>query len=261
MQRSGFFGFGAGRKLILSAIFWVTLVAHVLTYVILLIFFFVSLTRSDVTSIWYLTPFYWLHILSTGVFLTATLDGVQPGILLAKPSVLVTVLMVLSIVLNIIAGYFYIIDLWLPCIFDGLGPNLNAGEQSICDNERLYLWVMWVGSIILLILPISGFIAGLWDSLVQLAKSRRFSALSGAASQFGSGIASFGRGAFGSARERFNNAGAGGDDEFSEPLDQDLQDLDTYRMKSKMNGGRTKPNPVTKYPKRYGSGGVTGNRR
>jgi len=191
---NGFLGFGsAGRSITLSAIFWITLMAHILTYLILLIFFFIALSSTSVSSVWWLTPFYWPHLIASGVFLCATVDGVQPGLLFTKPSVLASVTMVISIVLSIVAGYYYIIDLWLPCIFNDFGPNLSASQKRICDDERLEVWILFIGSIVLIVLPVAGFIAALWDTLRIVQKTRAFSAVSGAIGNLDAGISNISR--------------------------------------------------------------------
>lgn len=269
MKRAGLLGLGGNRSIILSALFWITLIAHVLTYLILLIFFFVSLARDTVTAAWYLTPFYWVHLVASGIFLAATINASSSGGLgvLSSPSVYAAIFMVLSFALNIIAGYFYIIDLWLPCIF-GVGPSLNASEESICDNERLYVWVLWVAAIVLLILPLAGFIAALWDALIQLSRNRAVAGLSGVAGSFGQGfgnaLGGFGFGRRGASMSQDISLGgeAGGGDAFDDDLGLN-DDLDTYRrINGKLkNGGINAMRNQTGISSHFtgGSGGGGGN--
>jgi len=173
-----------GRTIILSAVFWVTLLLHVLTYLILFIFFLISLSSNSVAAVWWLTPFYWIHLIASGIFLTATADSIQPAIIFLKPSILASFFMIISVVFSIIAGYYYIIDLWLPCITN-IGSSLSSSQEKICNDERMEVWILFIGAIILIILPITGFIAALWDTLRIVQKTRAFSSLSGAAGIFG----------------------------------------------------------------------------
>lgn len=261
MRRGGLLGIGGNRSIILSALFWITLIAHVLTYLILLIFFFVSLARDTVTAVWYLTPFYWVHLVASGIFLAATINTSSSGGLgvLSSPSVYAAVFMVLSFALNIIGGYFYIIDLWLPCIF-GVGPSLNASEQSICDNERLYVWVLWVGAIVLLILPLSGFIAALWDALIQLSRNRAVAGLSGIAGQFGTGFGNaLGGFGFGNRSTGFSSSAQDASLDGEGDLGLDEPPLDAYgRSKGRFPGGRTANNMMVNQPMN-GTGGSSSN--
>lgn len=230
---------GRGRTITLSAIFWITLLAHVITYLVLLIFFWISLASSSVAAVWWLTPFYWVHVLASGIFLVATVNTSTTGFLLGNPSILASIAMVIALILNIVAGYFYIIDLWLPCIFNDFGPNLSGAQKDICNNERLEVWITFIGAIVLIVLPVAGFIAALWDSLRIIQKTRAFSSVSTSfqrLSKGATGIVGKGRKAF---RKQMGRSDATMDlDEFDD-VGEDSLESPYYRKQTMSRGQKT----------------------
>lgn len=174
-SQTGSFGFGGMRKNpILSVAMHVVLWVTVLWGIVLWAFFFSF--QSTTSIVWYDTPYWWLHAFATGVFFTALFDTMQIGMFLFRPSISATVLMALATITNIVAGYFYIIDLWIPCIF-GTG-SLDSLQTIMCDDERVELWVLWVGAWMSILLSVVGFLVALWDSATMLSSSPQFAGLS-----------------------------------------------------------------------------------
>ena len=190
-MQGGIAGFGGGRKTILTALMWIVLIITVLNWTILIILFFVSQAERTVTISWYLSPYWWMHLYATGTFTAATLDSIQPVSFIFKPSVAATVLMGLATVVDLVGGYFYIIDYWGQCLFSSGG--LSALQKIGCDDERLYVWMTAVGAGVAIVFAFFGFVLALWDSVVRFTRTQQFSMVSGHVQKIenvGSGLAS-----------------------------------------------------------------------
>jgi len=177
MQGPSFAGFGGGRKLPLTVLMWVTLLVTTLNWIIVLIFYWVDQSQRKVPIAFYLTPYWWVHILATGVFFAATTDSIQAVSFIFKPSVHATLWMGIATITDIVGGYFIIFDFWGQCIFNKDG--LNSVQKMACNDETMFLWIVWVGSLVAMVFAAVGFALALWDSAVKMVRSRQFSAVSG----------------------------------------------------------------------------------
>jgi hypothetical protein len=176
-NQMGAFGFGGRRSNILLSValhvvLWVTIIYGIVLFAVFLAY------QNNTTIVWYDTPYWWLHAFATGVFFVSTFDTMQLGMFLFRPSVSATILMALSLVTNVVAGYFYIIDLWIPCIF-GWG-SLDTQQEIMCDDERTAVWFIWWGAWMGIVMALLGFFVALWDAATMLSASSNFSGLSGA---------------------------------------------------------------------------------
>ena len=169
----GIAGFGGGRSTILSALMWITFIATSLNWTILMIFYFVSQASEGAPISWYASPYWWIHLVATGIFAAATIDSVQAVSFIFKPSVAATVTMGIATIVDIVGGYFMIIDYWGQCIFTN-GNGLDTLQRTGCSNERLYVWVVAIGAAIAILTAFLGFVFSLWDSAVRLIRSRQF---------------------------------------------------------------------------------------
>lgn len=173
----GIVGFGGGRQIILSALFWITLIVTILNWLILTVFFWVSVGQRTVTISWYASPWWWAHIYASGAFTAATIDSVQAVPFIFKPSVASTVLMGIATILDVVGGYYYIIDYWGQCIFNKSG--LTSLQKIGCNDEYMYVWIVWAGAIVAIATAFVAFVLSLWDSAVRLVRSRQFGMVSG----------------------------------------------------------------------------------
>jgi len=183
MGTGGFAGFGMGRKSILSALMWVTLAVTVLNWTVLIIFYWVSQAQETTPISWYLTPYWWMHIFATGAFTAATVDSVQQVSFILKPSLWATVFMALATLVDMVGGYFMIIDYWGKCIFST--NSLNSIQKIGCSNEKLYVWVVAIGAIIAIVTAFVAFVLALWDTVVRFVRSRQFAMVSGGFQELG----------------------------------------------------------------------------
>jgi hypothetical protein len=205
----GMAGFGGGRSTILSALMWVTFIITALNWAILIIFYWVSQASEGTPISWYASPYWWFHLTATGIFAAATIDSVQAVSFIFKPSVAATVTMAIATIVDIVGGYFMIIDYWGQCIFASSG--LDSVQKIGCNNERLYVWVVAIGAVVAIITAFFGFVFALWDSAVRLVRSRQF------------GMASSGFQALGERGQRIvggilGGAGGGTESTLQEPL-------------------------------------------
>jgi len=175
--RQTFPGFGAGRRMALSVLMWVVLGLTMINWIVLLIFFFVSQSERTVTISWYLSPYWWVHLYASGVYTAAVIDSVQSVPFIFKPSVASTIMMAVATIVDIVGGYFYIIDYWGKCIFSE--SSLTSLQKIGCNDERLYVWVTWTGAWLCILFAFLAFVLSLWDSAVKLVRSRQFGVISG----------------------------------------------------------------------------------